>query len=246
MKYTVILVNYNSDDLINMQIKSLENYATEIIVVDNSSNVDIRVKPRFSKISILAGHGNIGYGQGNNLGVRAASNEMILILNPDAAVDVETIPKIKDIDVDNCIVGAFDTKKAGFCDLISVDGFFKYKRVFYKKSYAIGEVAVNYVSGCFMLISKNNFERIGGFDENIFLYGEDWDLCLRAQHLGIQSVINTDLKISHLGGKSSDGFLYKIMRIIRSVKGHKYVLAKNFSLSRFRLFLNAVYLASGK
>ena len=76
------------------------------------------------------------------------------------------------------------------------------------------EREVDIVSGCFLLIRRELWERLGGFDERFFMYGEDADLCLRARKLGYRPMITPDATIVHYGGVSEKVRAEKLVRLL--------------------------------
>ena len=92
MKLSIIILNYKSRNLTKQCIKNIENLALpfelEIIIVDNNSEDGIKflMKQEFQQHKFIASDINLGMGAGNNLGIRGACGEYILVINPDVVV----------------------------------------------------------------------------------------------------------------------------------------------------------------
>ena len=98
---SIIIVNYNAGKLLLNCVESVfssnnENY--EVIVVDNcsSDNSHLECKTKFNKIKLIKNSENLGYCEGNNIGIRNASGNYLLILNPDTIVESDLIEKFLD------------------------------------------------------------------------------------------------------------------------------------------------------
>ncbi len=88
-----------------------------------------------------------------------------------------------------------------------------------------GLVLRGWIGGTAMVIERELFQQLGGFDEMIFMYGEDLDLCMRAARLGWRTAIATQAEIIHLGSASSS----QIEAKLGEVKSLKYILTKHYS-----------------
>jgi GT2 family glycosyltransferase len=75
---------------------------------------------------------------------------------------------------------------------------------------------VDIISGCFLLIHRALWERLGGFDPAFFMYGEDADLCLRARALGARCIVCPDATLIHHGGASEPVRADKLVRLFRA------------------------------
>ncbi len=182
-------------------------------------------------LTTLAGHGNVGYGAANNLAVASAKlpHDFVLILNPDVALDEHALSAGIDYlrHNDNAVMvspvvvnetGAplylayrYPTVTAlalrGFAPALVKQFFLPLLARYEYRS--IGDPAfdgalenLNLVSGCFMLTRGNVFREVGGFDENFFLYFEDFDLALRISIRG-NIVRLPACRITHAGGGAS-------------------------------------------
>ncbi|MES2637819.1 MAG: glycosyltransferase family 2 protein [Pseudomonadota bacterium] len=212
---SVIIVNYNSGGYALDCIRSLQRQTAvqlEIIVVDNASqdsSVSILQSALSENIRLIKSQTNLGFGRANNLGALQARGEFLLLLNPDTVVnETQAIKHLVDALVDNPQIGLM-------APLVNEPR--KNKQVFARHTYPSqrylkhtqklndlpGEIA--WVLGACMLLNRDFFNQINGFDEDYFLYGEDIDICLRIRLAGYAIGFTHDVKIMHVSGTSEIG-----------------------------------------
>ena len=190
-------------------------------------------------ISILSGHGNVGYGRGHNLAVRRTDSEFHLVLNPDVIVSEDAIVNAIGFLQAHVDVGLLAPETKGsdgrleyLCkrypsvfDLL-VRGFFpqSWKRRFARRlaRYEMHDIVgrstvfdVPIVSGCFMFFRRSVLEQLAGFCEEYFLYFEDFDLSLRAGKASRIAYV-PDVKIVHFGGDAARKGLRHVRMFARS------------------------------
>jgi len=249
MGITIITVNYNSSSMINKIEQILhESAGLQYVVVDNSDNF-IRGK---NNTTVITGHGNVGFGKACNLGVQAAIYKTVLFLNPDVTLSKGFIANLrfalKNFDENN-IYGACVNRTKQSNIFQSNLPFLIYERR-YIQEYLLSQVelCVTFVSGACMLMSKHRFEALGGFDEDVFLYAEDLDLCLRNKLSDGDNILLTRLHVEHVGGGTEKndkiiGLLPAIRRLKNSIVGHYIILSKKHS--KINSIITSIYLASG-
>jgi len=184
-------------------------YKVEIIVVDNHSRDETvsQLKNSFSGVNWIELKENLGFGTACNIGAKHSSQPLILFLNPDTIIEANTLTVLwkffesyKDTGVAGCKIKnpdnslqlacrrSFPTPLVAFYRFIGLSRLFPKSRIFgkYNLSYLdenqISEVDA--VSGSFMCISRDVFNKAKGFDEDFFMYGEDLDLCYRIKLSG--------------------------------------------------------------
>jgi len=209
---SIIILNYNAGDLLINCVNSVfelnyENY--EVIVVDNVSTDDShkKCKERFEKIQLIENSENFGYCKGNNIGIRKAKGEFILVLNPDTIVEPNLISEIltayrkngdglyqpKILSLDNKEI----LQSTGNMIHIFGFGFAKDKgKSDYVKNSKID--SIGYASGTCLFSSRKTFEKLGFFDEFLFLYHDDLDLGWRAKQRGLKSYFVPNTAIYHV------------------------------------------------
>ena len=198
---SIVILNFNSGNLITDCIDSIKNsnYSNyEIIVVDNASNddsVDL-CKQKFSEIKLIENKKNLGYSEGNNIGIKQAKGEFVVVLNPDTVVEQNWIDEL---------LGAYQTNGEGLYqpkllalddksrinsagNMIQVFGF-GFSRGKGEKD--IGQYEkfqqIGFASGACLFTSMLVMEKIGYFESFLFAYNEDMDLGWRAAKMGINS-----------------------------------------------------------
>jgi GT2 family glycosyltransferase len=193
---SIIVLNYNHRNYLEKCLSIIEklNYPKEmyeVILADNCSNDDSVkfIKENFPWVRIIRFEKNYGFCKGNNLAVKFAKGKLVAFLNPDVEVDKGWLLKLVvaiNSEPDIACVGGkvfFLDKRAIIqnaghkMSLIGIPygiGFGeKDKGQFNKTRYTLS------ASGCAMLIRKDIFKKVGGFDEDYFMYVEEGDLGLR-------------------------------------------------------------------
>ena len=233
----IIIVNWNSADLLDKCLDSIRktnqingNISNVIVVDNNSSDNSIELLNKYEhKISIIKNNRNLGFGKACNLGAKASNSEFILFLNPDTKIEnnciveaVDYLDKNIDISVLGCLQKGVNSKIISSCASLPnlrnsinlLSGLSKINnRLFpdfhlqnfdYSKS-----CYVEHVMGSFYLIRRNVFEKVGGFDEDFFVYQEDTDLSKRISLIGGKIYFNSKIEIFHESGGTSKNIIAK-------------------------------------
>lgn len=198
---SIVILNYNAGDLLLNCVKSVfdtkyDNF--EVIVVDNVStdNSHIKCKEKFEKIHLIQNKKNLGYCEGNNVGIQNSNGEYVVILNPDTVVEPTWLsellsayekhgeglyqPKILSLYKKNVLQSTGNMLHVfGF-------GFARDKGVIDVNQRNKIE-QIGYASGTCLFTSLNVIKKIGLFDPFLFLYHDDLDLGWRAAQIGIRS-----------------------------------------------------------
>lgn len=221
---TISIVNFNSGEYLLDCLKSLdkvkEEVNFEIIIVDNASTDDslALVKKKFPDCHFIENKENLGFGKAHNLSLQKATSEFILILNPDTEVKKNVLSTMIDYMKSNPDVGVASCKvilENGSIDWASHRGFPTPLAAFLY--YVIGNDSlyhltgrdlsktheVDAISGAFLLTRKTTLEKVGVFDEDFFMYGEDLDLCYRIKMAGLRVMYIPEVSIIHHKGISS-------------------------------------------
>jgi GT2 family glycosyltransferase len=259
MQLSVIILNYKVRYFLELCVlsvqKALEGMDAEIIVVDNDSSDDscAMMKLRFPNVKLIENKENVGFPKGNNIGVAHAKGEYICILNPDTVVAEDTFRKILDFakaQINLGIVGCklidgtgkflpeskrgVPTPWVAFTKLFGLYNLFP-KTSAFNKYYAqhlspneTGKVAI--LVGAFMVLKRELYIEIGGFDERYFMYGEDVDLSYMALLKGKNNFYFHETTVIHYKGESTvkDGTY-----MIRFQKAMHFFYKKHFNGSVF-------------
>lgn len=229
MDLSIIIVNFNTRNLTNQAIDSIiKNTAGidfEIIVADNSSDKSQQCKYYSNQVRVLCDIENKGFGHACNIGANSAIGKYLLFLNSDTVLQDNSLLKcvdymnghkdigvlgakvlLKDGRLDHGCRRGFPTPSAALYYYAKLDikypdskKYGAYRQTFLKEN-EINEV--DSVSGAFLMISKQLFNEVKGFDETFFMYGEDLDLCYRVKEKRYKVIYFADAVITHLKGQS--------------------------------------------
>jgi GT2 family glycosyltransferase len=237
---SIIVLNYNAGKLLHNCIESLQKLDydnIEIIVVDNIStdNSQNECKEKFSNIKLIQNNENIGYCGGNNVGIKQAKGEFILVLNPDTIVESNLISEIltayrkngdglyqpKILSLDNKEI----LQSTG--NMIHIFGFGFARDKGKSDNTKSNEIdSIGYASGTCLFSSRKIFEKLGFFDEFLFLYHDDLDLGWRAKQRGIKSYFVPNTAIYHAESYSLKWSKKKFYWLERN---RKYCLKTHYS-----------------
>lgn len=230
MKLSVIILNYNVRYFLELCVLSVQNAIqgidAEIIIVDNDSQDDSceMIMQRFPDIILIKNKQNLGFPKGNNIGVAAAKGEYICILNPDTVVAEDTFEKVlvfaesrKDMGITGVKLidgtGNFlPESKRGiptpFVAFTKIAGLYKFFPGTFGKYYAshlseneTGKIDI--LVGAFMLMKRQLYIDIGGFDEDCFMYSDDVDLSYMVLKTGRSNYYYHDTTVIHYKGEST-------------------------------------------
>jgi GT2 family glycosyltransferase len=231
MQLSIIILNYNVRYFLEQCVfsvqKALEGIDGEIIVIDNASSDDSceMMKTKFPHIKLIENAANLGFPKGNNIGVAQAKGEYICILNPDTVVVEDTFTKIlnSQLITHNSQLGIIG------CKLIDGAGNFlpeskrgvptpwvAFTKIFglYKISNSFGKYYAQHLSenesgkvdilvGAFMVMKRNLYLEVGGFDENCFMYSDDIDLSYLVLKIGKSNYYFHETSVIHYKGEST-------------------------------------------
>ncbi len=229
MDVSIILVNYKSADLCLQCIDSIHSFTRgitfEVILVDNDSRDQSleMVKAHYPEVKYLQTGYNSGFSRANNVGAKEATGKYLLILNTDTILVDNVILKSfnhleKDTSISACSVLMLDkTNVPNYVDPnYNVAGNLQYSFIFPKIEVIkfltkgsiqnlrkrLGNQEIDFLLGAYIFCRKKDYEAIGGFNEEQFLYGEDMDLSCKLAQQGKLKYFS-DLKIIHLEGGST-------------------------------------------
>ena len=192
---TFIIVCFKSENVIFSCLNSLPKKSKKI-VIENSNNIKLKeqIELKYDNIEVLM-NDNLGMGASNNVGILRSNTEFVYILNPDTKFNENTFDKLVEAvnNIDDFAI---------ISPLCSNHKFPNYK--IKKKKYSNNDqiLEVDSIDGFSMLINKKKFNNF--FDENIFLYLENDDICLRAKKNREKIYIIKNSLIDHLGASSSN------------------------------------------
>jgi len=216
MLLTIQIVNFNSRDNLKICLRSIRENTTDfgslqVVIINNDKEKLGNFLDGF-EVEIVEKNENIGFGKAHNLGSEIASGEYIFFLNPDAKLFPGTVEKMLEIFSSDEKIGIVGSVHVGENGISGEEHFGDRKTplsIIGKKIFrAKGQLRKNnffetaWVSGGAMMVKKDLFRELGGFDENYFMYFEDVDLCLRAKKKGWKTAVHPEAKIFHRSGQS--------------------------------------------
>jgi hypothetical protein len=234
MKLSIVIICWNDLKVIKECLESIygetSTISFEVIVSDNgSTDTSVEyIREHFPSVRIVENGANLGFARGNNVGIKVARGEYVLILNPDTIIHDRALEKLVAY-ADRCPeAGAFG------CRVLNPDGSFqnparplptargllisalnlrwlgRLSSVFESDLYYdwVGgtERPVGFQSGCCIMARREVLERLGGFDERFFYHFEETDLCCRIWESGSKVMFYPGAEITHLGGQSVGRF----------------------------------------
>ncbi|NDV48809.1 MULTISPECIES: glycosyltransferase family 2 protein [unclassified Salipiger] len=239
---SILIVSYNTRALTLKAIETLlaagGDVLAEVIVYDNASQDGSAeaIRERFPQIQTVASLENLGFAKANNLASQLAHAEMLLLLNPDTETYANAVANLLAFARRNPQGGIYGGRTVfpdgslnpgSCCNRISIhsqlcralyldkifpgSGFFNAEAIGNWKRDS--ERRVDVVVGCFLMIPKALWDRLGGFDLKYFMYGEEADLCHRARALGYTPMVTPEATIMHLVGASTNVRAEKILLV---------------------------------
>ncbi len=229
---SIIIVNYNVKEFVLNLLESIRkassNLTSEIFVVDNASDDGSveAIREKYPSVNLIDNTKNVGFGAANNQAMALARGKYFLLINPDTIVREDTFTKMinffetnpnsgiagcKVLNPDGSLQLAcrrgFPGPWTSFTKVMGLSSLFPKSKLFarYNLTYLDENQTyeVDAVSGAFMMMRKNVYEKIGGFDPQFFMYGEDLDLCYRTQKAGFKVNYVHSTEIIHYKGEST-------------------------------------------
>jgi len=269
-KVSVIVLNYNGRHLLEECLESLlsQTYpAFEIIVVDNGSTDDSLpfLEERYhARITLIKNSTNLGFAEGNNIGIAAAKGEYIALLNNDAVADMHWLEELVSAAQGSDATFSMWASKIMFYDrrdMIDTAGHLIYpdglnrgrgKHEIDHGQYDTQE-EVFFPSGCAALYAKKMIDEIGAFDRDFFAYGDDTDLGIKARLAGWKCFFVPTSVVYHRS--SATAGIYTPFKAYLVERNRIWVLIKYFPFwhimispwyTGIRLMLNAYAALTGK
>ena len=227
---SVIIVNVDTANWLKPCLESLQDQemsdSIEVVVVDNGScdGSAGMVRQDFPDVKLVRLEETVGFGTANNRGAEHSAAPVLLFLNPDTRLCEGSLSQLlprftegTDCGIAGGIVfdgqGGLERSTGSFPTLCSM-ALGRLLKTLPPARPALGRYAhqhwtgydqprrVDWVTGAYLWIRREVFERAGGFDPRIFMYCEDVDLCYRVRQLGFDVRFYPEAPIVHYGGKS--------------------------------------------
>ena len=238
---SVIIVNYNGliylKDCLDSLEDKLKGIPNEIIIIDNNSNDEScnYLRTNYPNVRLIDSKINYGFGKGNNEAVKQAQGDYLLLINNDTVVLDHLKPVLDYLKEDETIGAVGINMLNGKKEYLPVAGvfpnasnMFQMKKlleindefrsgVFSKHNYE-----VDWLSGSFLMLKKETYQKINGFDEAYFLYVEDVDFCKRIAGIGLKRVFLPNFNYIHFVG-------FNASKNPLLVKGYEIYISKHFN-----------------
>jgi len=259
-----IIINYNSSKLTQECINSIISKTNsslnyQIIVVDNCSEKEDYLSLKrfcdshpFTNLQLVRSKINTGFGGGNMAGFHFANAKYIAFVNNDTVFLNDCFSILKTaLEKDNSIamVGGQSYSETGK-QMVAFDHFASLSKELFGRDFLektnskkypkrkieyANPVKVNYVQGSFMLVRTEDFNAVGGFDTNIFLYYEETDLCMRLAKLNKSCYLIPDAQYIHYHGASTPQNIAIKTELKISLL---YIIRKHYGFLSFYFLLN--------
>ena len=255
---SIIIVNYNGLKYLKKCFDSiydkLYNISFEIIVVDNNSSDESCqfIKENYNKVILIESKENLGFGKANNLGVQIANSETVLLLNNDTILlsRIDEVVKLLNSRQDIGAVtinmlngeGRYTNATGRFptpLRLLKISFLTEKRKEF--KTGIFNEAKIyeaDWITGAFMMLRKADYQKVGGFDSDYFMYVEDVDICKKLADIGKKCIFIPHLKYIHFVGfnKTRENML---------IEGYRIYSLKHFTgvskiIANMMLSINAV------
>lgn len=186
---TIAIVSYNSFQAISACLSELiDSRSFPVIIIDNASSDDTaeRLEQRFPDSTLVKSPCNLGYGRAANLAMASCTTKYLFLINPDLKA---TTAEVKQLLL---TFKQQNEKVALLAPAVEEKAHTKQ-----------GLVEQDWVIGAAMMFNMDAMKPVGGFDDKIFLFSEETDLCMRIQKAGLKILLDTDVYIEHLYRQSS-------------------------------------------
>lgn len=245
MDVSVLIVSFNTRELTRACLRSLfaetREVTFEVILVDNDSRDESAqmVAEEYPQVQLIASKENLGFGRANNLAGERAKGDYVLLLNSDTVVQDQAIDRIVAFARQHPTCGMYGgrtvfadgslnptscwgrpTLWSEFATASGLAHFLPRSSFFNPR--ALGgwqrdtEREVDVISGAFLMLTREAWRKLEGFDTRFFMYGEDIDLCLRGRQLGYRGRFCPAAQIIHYGGASDRVRVDKMVKLFKA------------------------------
>lgn len=210
MTIGAVIVTHNSQQYIKTCIESLvQEGIKHIVVVDSASTDDTLHQVAMFNVHTISLSENKGFGYAANKGAQDMNTDYVLFINPDARIETGALQRVQELlrivpDIGAVGLSLQDSngKQEKECFGEEPNPMRLVLRKFQKENVSDDPFETDWVSGGAMIVYKNTFSQIGGFDEGFFLYWEDVDLCRRVREARKSVWVHPQAKTVHIRGAS--------------------------------------------
>ncbi len=261
----IAILNYNNSEYLQSFIPVIYdtvNDETQVYVIDNNSTDDSleMLEEWFPEVKVITLSKNYGFADGYNKGLKNIEEEYVVLLNSDVKVKDGWLSKMMDMIKKDKSIGAvmpkilslenpesFEYAGAAGGIIDSLGYPFCRGRMFDTLESDDGQyqkdLEIAWASGAALLIRKEVFEKIGGFDESFFAHQEEIDLCWRLRRAGYKIMCTPAAEVEHLGGGTLD--YESPNKVYLNFRNNLKMITKNETFSRLLLILPARLVLDG-
>jgi GT2 family glycosyltransferase len=273
---TIIVVSYNTREMTLDCLRSIQaetRITHEVLVVDNASTDGSAeaIAAEFPGMRLMAENTNHGFARANNLAAKYARGRYLLLLNPDTLVLDGAVDRLAAVAQANPQARIWGGRTLNpdyslnptccwrkmtlwnvFCRTSGLSGIYSASEFFNSEAYGGWQRdsprEVDIITGCFLMIARDFWNELGGFDTTYFMYGEEADLCLRAASTGARPLFTPDAEIIHYDGASEPVRADRMVRILRAkaqlIDQHFSGLQRPLGLALFQFWPLSRWIAS--
>ncbi|MDX2132720.1 MAG: glycosyltransferase family 2 protein [Planctomycetota bacterium] len=242
----IVIISFNTRELTLACLRSIFEQTApgsfRVVVYDNASSdgsADAIAAEFGRRVDLTRSDVNHGFAKANNLVVATLGEEWVLLLNPDTLIYDRAIDRLLEfakstpryaifggrtvfpdgsLNIASCwgriTPWSLFCRASGLAAALHTSEIFNPEGMGAWKRDSVREVDI--VVGCFLLIRREHWNALGGFDASFWMYGEEADLCLRARRLGLRAVIQPQATIMHLVGASFGNRADKMMLVAKA------------------------------
>lgn len=196
---TIIFLSFHSEHHIRRHLLEI-NIKFPIIVVDNSLNFEFKkeIEEQYKNVEVIIPRKNLGFSAGMNLGIKSSKTNYVFINSPDVIISNNSIEKLVD---KISLIDNFALLGPTYLDESVNKNYHELKNSNSYKNLNLKEV--KWIDNNF-IINKSEINKIGFFDEDFFMYYENFDLCHRILENKKKMYVCSDIKFVHQGTNSTD------------------------------------------
>jgi len=246
---TIVSVSYQSRAIVEAFSDTLKAFP-HVVIIDNGSHDGTAAEIRrcVPHARLIERSDNIGFGAANNQAMQQVRTPFALLLNPDSHIEPANLALLLDTLARYPTAGAIapqSWRADGVPQRCFRQAFYAVPRNKGPYQLAAGTCCADWLHGCCLLLRTDAFNRIGGFDENFFLYYEDDDLCLRLRQAGFACLFEPRARARHLGGASSTAdWRTSFIKAFHYARSRHLAIDKYLGRRAGRIYLAKILLAA--
>lgn len=257
---SIIIVSFNTKEVLRNCLQSIESLKSdlsfEVIISDNGSedgSVEL-VEEEFPKYKLIKNNANLGFSKGNNVAKKHVNSDTVLFLNSDTLVHENSFDLPYQYLKENEDIGAVTVKTVlpnGEYDpdmrrrfptpLVSLSHFSGFSKTYRYEDISPETIhEIDVAQGAYLMVKKKILDRVGWFDEDYFLDGEDIDLCWKIKEIDYKIIYYPDAYITHLKKASKNADRKKSLASVTRGAEAMRIFYKKHLEKRYPFLVNAL------